>query len=123
MSGKGGGSSVSSVDHLRRDFRAMTHYDYCQGKSFQGCFQSLKHCFEDQPPSNVFSWFRRFMSGARTLEDDDHCGRTATTVTPENVSRVESLIRRTQKMSYAKIQDIMKISSGSLSRILHDCRA
>ena len=41
------------------------------------------------------------MSGARTLEDDDHCGQTATTVTPENVSRVESLIKKDPKMTYA----------------------
>ena len=101
----------------------MLYFDYCQGKSFQECFQSLKHCFGDQSPSKatVFRWFRQFMSGARTLEDDDRCGRTPTTVTPENVSRVESLIRKNPKMMYAEIQDIMKISSGSLTLILHDC--
>ena len=44
----------------------------------------------------------------------------ATTVTPENVSGVESLIKKDPKMAYAEIQDIMKISSGSLTRILHD---
>ena len=47
------------------------------------------------------------------MEGDDRCGRMATTVTPENVSRVESLIKKDTKM-----QDIMKISSGSLTRIL-----
>ena len=61
------------------------------------------------------------MSGARTLEDDDRCGQMVTTVTPEDVSRVESLIKKDTKMTYAEIQDIMKISSGSLTRILHDC--
>ena len=45
----------------------------------------------------------------------------AKTVTPENVSRVESLIKKNPKMTYAEMQDIMKISSGSLTRILHDC--
>ena len=60
------------------------------------------------------------MSGARTLEDDDPCGRMATTVTPENVPRVESLIKEDPKMTNAEIQDIMKISSASLTRILHD---
>ena len=123
MSGKGDVSSSSSVDLSRRDFRAMTYYDYCQGKSFQECFQSLKHCFGDQSPptATVFRWFREFMSGERTLEDDGRCGRMATTVTPENVSRVESLIKKDPKMAYTEIQDIMKISSGSLTRILHDC--
>ena len=45
----------------------------------------------------------------------------ASTVTPENVSRVESLIKKDPKMTYAEIQDVMKISSRSLSRILHVC--
>ena len=123
MSGKGDGSSASSVDLSRRDFRAMMYYDYCQGKSFQECFQSLKRCFGGQSPSKatVFRWFRQFMSGARTLKDDDRCGRMAMTVTPENVSRVESLIKKDPKMAIAEIQNIMKISSASLTRILHDC--
>ena len=60
------------------------------------------------------------MSGAKTLEDDDRCGRMATTVTPEDVPRVESLIKKDPKMTYAEIQEIMKISSGSLTRILQD---
>ena len=41
----------------------------------------------------------------------------ATTVTPENVYWVESLIKKDLKMTYAEIQDIMEISSGSLTRI------
>ena len=40
---------------------------------------------------------------------------------PENGSRIESLIKKDPKMTYAEVQDIMKISSGSLTRILHDC--
>ena len=122
MSGKGGVSSASSADLSRSDFQAMVYYDYWEGKSFQECFQNLKHCFRDQSPSTatVFRLFRQFMSGARTLEDDDRCGRMATTVTPENVSRVQSLIKKDPKMAYTEIQDRMKISSGSLTCILHD---
>ena len=123
MSGKGDVSSANSVDLFRKDFRAMMYCDYFQGKSFRECFQSLKHCLGDQSPSKatVFWWFRQFMSGARTLEDDDRCGRMATTVTLENVFSVESLIKKDPKMAYAEIQDTMKISSRSLTHILHDC--
>ena len=60
------------------------------------------------------------MSGARMLEDDDRCGRMATTVTPEDVPRVESLIKKDPNMTNVEIQDIMKISSGSLTCIPHD---
>ena len=73
--------------------------------NFQEWFQSLKHCFGDQSPSKatIFSWFRQFMSGERTLEDDDRCGRMATAVTPETVSRVESLIKKDLEMTYVEI--------------------
>ena len=90
---------------------------------FKSAFKVQNTVLGDQSPSKatIFRWFRQFMPGARTLEDDNRCGRTATTVTPENVSRVESLIKKDPKMTYAEIQDIMKISSGCLTRILHDC--
>ena len=61
------------------------------------------------------------MSGVRTLEDDDRCGRMSGTVTHENVFKEELLIKKDPKMTYAEIQDIMKISSGSLTRIPDDC--
>ena len=57
------------------------------------------------------------MSGARMLEDDDRCGQMAMTVTPEDVRRVESLIKKDPNMTNAEIQDIMKISLGSLTCI------
>ena len=115
MSGEGDGSSASSVDLSRRDFRAMMYYDFCLENLFKSTFKVLKHCFGDQSPSKATI----FMSGERTLEDDDRCGRMATTFTLEKVYRVESPIKEDPKMTYAEIQDIMKISSGSLARILH----
>ena len=43
----------------------------------------------------------------------------ATTVTSEVVSMEESLIKKNPKMTHAEIQDIIKISFGSFTRILH----
>ena len=60
------------------------------------------------------------MFGARTLEDDDRCGSLLKTVTPENVSRVESLIKKDPKMTYAEIQnheDFMGKSHSHSSRL------
>ena len=101
-------------------FSSYDVFDYCQAKSFQECFQSLKHCSGDQSPSKatILRWFKQFMSGARTFEDGGRCGRMATTVTQEDVSRVESLTKKNPKMAYAEIQNIMKISSGSLTTAL-----
>ena len=55
------------------------------------------------------------------MEDDGRCHQMAKTVSHENISRVESLIKTDQKMTYAEIQEFMKISSGSLTRLLPDC--
>ena len=99
MSGKGDGSSASSVDLSWRDFQAMMYYDFCQGRSLQESFQSLKHCLGDKFPSKatVFRWFRLFMSGARTLEDDDCCGRMAMTVPQKMFLGLSPWERRTPK--------------------------
>ena len=101
----------------------MMYYDLCQGKSFQECFQSLKHCFGNRSPSKAttFRWFRQFMSGVRTSDNNDRYSRMVTTITPENVPRVESLIKKDPRMTNAEIRDIMKISSGSFTRLLHEC--
>ena len=49
------------------------------------------------------------------------CGPMAMSVTPENISRVEFLIRKDPKITCSEIQDIMKISLGSFTCILSDC--
>ena len=99
------------------------YYDYCQGKSFSRVLSKFKTLFgrSISVQSHCFQVVRQFMSGVRTLENDDHCGRMAMTITPENISRVMSLIKKDPKMTYTEIQDIMKISSGSLTRIFPDC--
>ena len=48
------------------------------------------------------------MSSANTLEDSDRCSRTATTITTENVSRVEFLLENHPKLTFAGIQDIFE---------------
>ena len=68
-----------------KDFGAIMYCDYCQENSSQECFQSWKHRLVDQLPSRAagLRWLKRFMSGARTLEDNDRFGRMATTFTIE----------------------------------------
>ena len=61
------------------------------------------------------------MSSAKLFEDDDSCDRITRSVIPENISGVESLIGKGPKLAVAEIQDIKKISSAVLTRILYDC--
>lgn len=121
MSDKGTGTFASSSGLSRRDFRAMIFYDFSQGKSYQQCHHTLKRCFGDQAPSKatVFRWYRHFLSGQTNIEDDDRCGRPPTSVTPENISKVRSMIKEDGRVTYVEIQDMLKISSGSVNIILH----
>ena len=56
-----------------------------------------------------------------SLEDNDRCGRNSASSTPQNISRVESLIKVDQRLTYVEIQDIMKIPSGASHTVFHDC--
>mgnify|MGYP000223233534 CR=1 FL=1 len=122
MSSRGDGSSSSSDGLFRRDFQAVMLYDYCYGKSYQQRFQSMRNWFGGQSLSNVTvnRRYRHFRSGQASLEDNDRCGQISTSVTRQNFSRVESMIKEDPKLAYTEIQDIMKISSGGLHATLHD---
>ena len=68
----------------------------------------------------VIRGFWQFMSRARMLEDNDLYGRIAMTVIPENLGQ-RPWLRRAPKTTYAEIQEIVKISLGSVVRILQNC--
>ena len=83
----------------------MMYYAYCQGKSFQECFQSLKHCLEiNLRPKPLFS------GGSDNSCLERERWKTMTVVVewqrhspPENVSMVEPLIKKDPKMEYAEM--------------------
>lgn len=125
MNGEGdafSGSPDANERPSRRDFRAMIYYDYLQGKSFQQSLSSLAQCFGDQSPSRttVFRWYKEFQFGRTTLADDDRYGRPVTVSTEQNVAMVRSLIKEDPRIMKEQMQDTLKLSSGSLDRILHD---
>ena len=60
----------------QRDFCAMMYYDYCQGKSFQQCFQSLSNCF-----GYILRRDPQFTSGTRIFGSTERCLKTVTVVT------------------------------------------
>ena len=68
-------------------------------------------------------WFRQILSGVKMLQDDDRCCHMASIICSENVSRVESLTEKDPKPTYTETWDIMKMSSGILTRILNGCLA
>ena len=57
----------------------------------------------------------------RLLENDDRCGRMATAVIPENVSKIDSLVKMDPIMTCAELCQIKKILLGRITCILLDC--
>ena len=53
------------------EFCAMIYYDYCQGKFFQQCFQSLSGCFVNHSPSwsAVHKWYKELQFCRMMFED------------------------------------------------------
>ena len=101
----------------------MIYYANLQGKDYLQSHQSLLNCYKDKAPSKttVFRWFKEFGFGSTSLNDDDRCGRPVTVCTEQNVARMKSLITEDPRITEKEIKEALKISSGSLDKILrHD---
>ena len=98
----------------------MIYYDYLQGKDYLQSYQSLSNCFKDTAPhkTTVFRWFKEFGFGSTSLDDDDRCGRPVTVCTEQTVAKVKRLITEDARITENEIKEVLKISSGSLDRIL-----
>ena len=110
----------AAVSLSKRDYRAMIYYANLQGKDYLQSHQSLLNCYKDKAPSKttVFRWFKEFGFGSTSLNDDDRCGRPVTVCTEQNVARVKSLITEDPRITENEINETLKISSGSLDKIL-----
>ena len=120
MDGKGDGFRIAAVSLSKRDFRAMIYYDYLQGKDYLQSHQSLLNCFGDKAPSKatIHRWIKVFGYGGTSLDDDDRCGRPVTVCNEKTVALVKSLIIEDPRITENEIKEVLKISSGSLDRIL-----
>ncbi|XP_026805906.1 protein GVQW3-like [Rhopalosiphum maidis] len=68
----------------------------------------------------VFKWAKAFKDGRKTVENEPHDRRPRTSVTPDNIRRVEQLILEDRRMNVRDISAEVGISIGSVESIIHE---
>jgi histone-lysine N-methyltransferase SETMAR len=70
--------------------------------------------------ATVQKWVSRFKDGRESLEDDPRSGRPTTSVSDENVGRVEELVELDRRVTLRELSDQLGISFGSIQEIVSD---
>lgn len=72
------------------------------------------------PYSTVAYWVSEFKRGRSTCEDDLRSGRPSTSITEENIKKVEKLVLEDRRITIKHLAEVLKISFGSIQSILTD---
>lgn len=90
------------------------------GKSFADTHAMIRHGFGDEALSRttVFTWWKRFKEGRETLEDDERCGRPATAVHNENVTKVRTLLLSQPHLTVRALAEELRIGKDAVRTIL-----
>lgn len=117
-------ASASSV-FLKMDkleYRAVIKFLTKEGKSPTEINARLHAVYGTNAPSfsTVKVWARNFKYGRETLDEDPRSGRPTDATGDDVVKRVEDLITKNDQMTKKQLAGMLKISSGSVLRILHD---
>lgn len=86
----------------RTHLKAVTYYDFKLGLTQQ---HSLER-FRDQAPSwtTVFYWVTKFRGERQSLDDDEHCSRSASTVTNDNIVAVRTMGENDARILVAQLE-------------------
>lgn len=66
----------------------------------------------------VRRWFEQYEAGKSTLNDSPKSGRPVTSVTPENITRIDGIVTNDPKITIIEISEYLGISEGSVREIL-----
>lgn len=106
----------------REHYRAMIYYDFKVGLSEHQCIERLQQAFGEEAPSraSVFRWYAEFKRGRSSLSDEARPGRPCSSVTPENIAKVQRLIEEDPRCTYQMIEETLGIGSATVHTILHE---
>lgn len=106
----------AKMELTREAFRAMLYYDYKRGLTYKDSHENLTSVFGALSPSlaTVSYWYREFKRGRSDVKDEPRPGRPPTAVTPENVIKVEWLIKESRNITHREIQDELEIGSRAV---------
>jgi histone-lysine N-methyltransferase SETMAR len=108
------------MDSAKLRQREIIFFLWKEGASGMEIYQRLHTVFGENAlgKSAVYKWVDRFREGRIETEDDPRSGRPRTSVTTENIARVQALIEEDRRVGVAYIAEVLGISMGSVHHIL-----
>lgn len=105
-----------------KEQRVCIKFCYKIGLNASKTHEMLKEAFGEYAMSRtqVYTWFSKFKNGVMSTDDAKRTGRPTTIKTDTNLNRVKELIISDNSLSVREISDKLKISLGSVQRILND---
>lgn len=106
----------------KNELRAVIKYLFLKKMSTKEIFSDIQQTLGNDalPYSTVAYWVAEFKRGRSSCKDDPRSGRPSTSITEENVKKVEKLVLDDRRITIKYLAKILKISFGSIQSILTD---
>lgn len=104
----------------KNEIRAVIKYLCLKKMSTKDIHSDLVETLGDSAPpySTVARWVKEFKLGRTSTEDEHREGRPSTSLTEENVKKVEEVILADRRVTIRHVAEVTGISYGSIQRIL-----
>ena len=92
------------------------------GKNTIQAQQWLEKCYRENSPlkTTICRWYGDFKRGRTNTEDAERLGCPTEVATPENTEKILKIILSDRKVKLQEIADILKISKGTVFKVVHE---
>lgn len=103
----------------KNEIRAVIKYLCLKKMSTKDIHSDLMETLGDSAPpySTVARWAKEFKLGRTSTEDEHREGRPSTSLTAENVKKVEDIVLADRRVTIRHVAEVTGISYGSVQRI------
>lgn len=104
------------------EYRAVIKFLTKKGLNSKQITEELVSVYNNDAPCQrtVERWHLEFLRGRNSIEDEPREGRPATSVLPETVTAVQTMVVQDPRVMVRVIANTLDISTGSVETILHE---
>lgn len=109
-----------NINMEKNEIRAVIKYLCLKKMSSKDIHSDLVETLGDSAPpySTVARWAKEFKLGRTSTEDEHREGRPSTSLTEDNVKKVEDVVLADRRVTIRHVAEVTGISYGSVQRIL-----